>query len=108
MVPRSTHVTPQKSKASTPKASPNSHSSNDKPPEGNHKPRENALSLVSAAYASDMHAAEVEEEYDPARPNEYDNYVTEKMHKRKMEQQEEEVTRVQEQEQPWDREEPKV
>lgn len=78
MVPRSTHVQTPKTKA--PKTSNtdiksqviDSLQTTDKTKDG--------LSLVSSAYAGDTShpASEVVEEYDPARPNEYDKYLSER------------------------------
>ena len=104
MVPRSTHVTAPKLKSATttPKSSDNKLLA-ERPADEDYKPRENALSLVSAAYTSGIHpiGVEAEEEYDPVRPNEYDRYVAERMHKQKMER-EGETRRDQEQ---WNNEE---
>jgi len=58
---------------------------------------------VSAAYATDAaQPMEVEEEYDPARPNEYDRYLDERMRRFK-EEREEEMYREREQDRDKDR-----
>jgi splicing factor 45 len=89
LVPRSTHVAAPKSKSSTPKPTPTEQAKTLEKTQPNDKARDDALALVSTAYASDVsHPMEVEEEYDPSRPNEYDRYVAERSHRLKMEREE--------------------
>lgn len=85
MVPRSTHVAVPKPKVikANEKAIPEKTLVQD-------KTRDNALALVSAAYASETpQPMELEEEYDPARPNEYDRYMNERSQRMRAERDEE-------------------
>lgn len=88
MVPRSTltKAKPAAKTADKPKAQ-----TTIQAPKSQATPNENPLSLVSAAYAPDTsQAMEVEEEYDPAHPNEYDHFVSERAQRLKEEKEAEE------------------